>query len=73
VSWDYKLLDEQVMERDPFYCEFLPVSGMRYFISAILEQTPDKVAPSPSSAPAVAGELMAVNAQRLGTGSSGND
>jgi DNA-binding CsgD family transcriptional regulator len=44
VSWDYKLLDEQAMARDPFYCEFLPVSGMRYFIFAILEQTPDKVA-----------------------------
>jgi DNA-binding CsgD family transcriptional regulator/PAS domain-containing protein len=44
VSWDYKLLDERVMARDPFYCEFLPKSGMRYFISAVLEQTPDKTA-----------------------------
>jgi DNA-binding CsgD family transcriptional regulator len=44
VSWDYKLLDERAMARDPFYSEFLPKSDMRYFISAVLEQTPDRIA-----------------------------
>jgi DNA-binding CsgD family transcriptional regulator len=44
VSWDYKLLDESAMTRDAFYSEFLPKSDMRYFISAVLEQTPEKIA-----------------------------
>jgi DNA-binding CsgD family transcriptional regulator/PAS domain-containing protein len=44
VSWDYKLLDEQAMARDAFYSEFLPKLGLRYFISAVIEQTPDKLA-----------------------------
>lgn len=44
VSWDYKLLYERTMTRDPFYSEFLPKVDMRYFISAVLEQTPDKMA-----------------------------
>lgn len=44
VSWDYKLLDERAMDRDPFYSEFLPETGLRYFISVVLEQTPDRLA-----------------------------
>jgi PAS domain-containing protein len=44
VSWDYKLLDESAMTRDAFYSEFLPKSDLRYFISAVLEQTPEKIA-----------------------------
>jgi DNA-binding CsgD family transcriptional regulator len=44
VSWDYKLFDERTMTRDPFYSEFLPKSDMRYFISAVLEQTPERIA-----------------------------
>jgi hypothetical protein len=32
------------MARDPFYSEFLPELGLRYFISVVLEQTPEKLA-----------------------------
>jgi len=44
VCWDYKLLDEEAMRRDAFYSEFLPSMGLRYFISAVLEQTSDRIA-----------------------------
>lgn len=44
LCWDYKLLDEAAMERDEFYSEFLPSMGLRYFISAVLEQTEDRIA-----------------------------
>jgi DNA-binding CsgD family transcriptional regulator/PAS domain-containing protein len=44
VSFDYQLLDEPAMTRDPFYSEFLPKLGLRYFISAVLEQTRDRLA-----------------------------
>jgi DNA-binding CsgD family transcriptional regulator/PAS domain-containing protein len=44
VIWDYKLLDEATMKRDAFYSEFLPSMGLRYFIGAVLEQTPDRIA-----------------------------
>src|SRR3954452_20052963 len=44
VSWDYQLLDEQAMARDPFYAEFLPRIGLRYFVSAVLLQLPDRIA-----------------------------
>ena len=44
VSWDYKLLDEPAMKRDPFYSEFLPKSDLRYFISVVLAQRPDRIA-----------------------------
>jgi DNA-binding CsgD family transcriptional regulator/PAS domain-containing protein len=43
VSWDYKLLDERAMTRDPFYSEFLPELDLRYFSSVVLEQTPEKM------------------------------
>lgn len=32
------------MERDPFYAEFLPHVGLRYFTAAIFEHTPEKLA-----------------------------
>src|ERR1700760_1646527 len=44
VCWDYKLMDEEAMKRDAFYSEFLPSMGLRYFISAVLEQTSDRIA-----------------------------
>ena len=40
VCFDYKLMDEAAMKRDAFYSEFLAAMGLRYFISAVLEQTP---------------------------------
>jgi len=43
VAWDSQLFDETQMARDPFYAEFLPGLGLRYFISVVLEQTPDKL------------------------------
>jgi DNA-binding CsgD family transcriptional regulator len=42
LSWDYQILDERAMARDPFYAEFLPRVGLRYFMSAVVEQTRDR-------------------------------
>ena len=44
LCWDYKLMDEAQMERDDFYSGFLPSMGLRCFISAVLEQTEDRIA-----------------------------
>ena len=44
LGWDYKFFDEQAMERDPFYSVFLSRLELRYFITAVLEQTPDRMA-----------------------------
>lgn len=44
VGWDHQFLDEQAMTRDPFYSEFLAGLGLRYFLSAVLEQTPNQLA-----------------------------
>lgn len=44
VCVDYALMDESAMKRDSFYSEFLPAMDLRYFISAVLEQTPDTMA-----------------------------
>ena len=39
LGWDYQILDETAMNHDPFYAEFLPQMGFRYFVSGILKQT----------------------------------
>jgi DNA-binding CsgD family transcriptional regulator len=44
VAWDHQLFDESGMDQDPFYSDFLPQLGLRYFVSVVLEQTPDKLA-----------------------------
>jgi hypothetical protein len=44
VAWDRQLFDETQMTHDPFYAEFLPHLGLRYFVSVVLEQTPDRLA-----------------------------
>jgi hypothetical protein len=38
LSWDYRILDENAMARDPFYAEFLTRVGLRYFMSAVAAQ-----------------------------------
>jgi hypothetical protein len=43
VGFDYQLLDEPAMAQDAFYSEFLPELDLRYFISAVVEQTPDRL------------------------------
>jgi DNA-binding CsgD family transcriptional regulator/PAS domain-containing protein len=43
LSWDYRILDESAMARDPFYAEFLTRVGLRYFMSAVVEQTRDRL------------------------------
>ena len=43
LSWDYRVLDENAMARDPFYAEFLTRVGLRYFMSAVIEQTPERL------------------------------
>jgi DNA-binding CsgD family transcriptional regulator/PAS domain-containing protein len=44
LGWDHKFFDEETMERYPFYSVFLARLDLRYFISAVLEQTPDRAA-----------------------------
>jgi DNA-binding CsgD family transcriptional regulator len=44
VNWDCKLMDEEAMKRDAFYSEFVPSMGLRYFVSAVLEQTEERIA-----------------------------
>ncbi len=44
VAWDHQILDEAGMRRDPFYAEFLAHLGLRYFLGAVLEHTPEKIA-----------------------------
>jgi DNA-binding CsgD family transcriptional regulator/PAS domain-containing protein len=44
LAWDHKFLDEKAMERDPYYSVFLSRLDLRYFISVVLEHTPDRVA-----------------------------
>ena len=36
IGYDYMLLDEAEMNRDPYYSEFLPKGDMRYFLAASL-------------------------------------
>ncbi|MGJ5175241.1 helix-turn-helix transcriptional regulator [Bradyrhizobium oligotrophicum] len=43
LSWDYQVMDESTMNRDPFYAEFLPRAGLRYFLSVVLEQSPQRL------------------------------
>lgn len=43
VAWDHQILDEARMARDAFYAGFLPQFGLRYFLGAIVEQTPGHV------------------------------
>jgi hypothetical protein len=50
VNRDYQLLDERAMTRDAFYSGFLPNLGLRYFLSAVLRQTPTDLRPSRFSA-----------------------
>lgn len=38
LGYDYQILDETAMARDPFYAEFLPQLGIRYFASGVLHQ-----------------------------------
>jgi DNA-binding CsgD family transcriptional regulator/PAS domain-containing protein len=44
LGWDHKFFDEKAMERDPFYSVFLARLDLRYFITAVLEQSPDRLA-----------------------------
>jgi DNA-binding CsgD family transcriptional regulator/PAS domain-containing protein len=37
VLWDYKILDEEAMNRSAFYAEFLRPIGFRYFLSGVLD------------------------------------
>jgi DNA-binding CsgD family transcriptional regulator/PAS domain-containing protein len=44
VHSDYRILDEAAMKRDPFYADFLPQIGLRYFVSGTIRQTEDEFA-----------------------------
>jgi DNA-binding CsgD family transcriptional regulator len=43
IIWDYQILDEAEMSRDPFYAEFLPPLDLRYCLGAVIERTPEKM------------------------------
>ena len=45
IAWDYKyFIDEAGLAHDPFYAEFLPRIGFRYFVSGVLRQTHEEFA-----------------------------
>jgi DNA-binding CsgD family transcriptional regulator len=44
VLWDHKVLDEEAMNRAPFYAEFLTPIGFRYFLSGVLDADDGEVA-----------------------------
>jgi DNA-binding CsgD family transcriptional regulator len=39
LIWDYQILDERGINRDPFYNEFLTRVDLRYFVGAILDSS----------------------------------
>ncbi len=43
ICWDYQLIDEAAMDRDPFYSDFLERIDLRYFLSTVLEHTADRL------------------------------
>ena len=43
LLWDYQVLDEDEMARNPFYTDFLPSLGLYYCLGAILDRTPNKL------------------------------
>lgn len=42
AAWDYQILDEQGMDRNPFYAEFLARLDMRYAVAGILQAGEDE-------------------------------
>lgn len=40
LVWDYRILDEAAMDRDPYYSEFLAATDLRYFLSGDLVRSP---------------------------------
>jgi DNA-binding CsgD family transcriptional regulator len=42
VTWDYQIIDEAAMRRDPFYADFLPKNGLRYFVAGTIRQSEDQ-------------------------------
>jgi DNA-binding CsgD family transcriptional regulator len=44
VHCDYQIIDEAAMRRDPFYADFLPQIGLRYFVAGTIRQTEDEFA-----------------------------
>lgn len=39
IGWDYQIFDEAAMRHDPFYADFLPQLGVRYFLSGTFQQS----------------------------------
>lgn len=40
IGYDYRFLDEQAMDRDPFYMEYLASQDLRYYIAGIVGHSP---------------------------------
>jgi DNA-binding CsgD family transcriptional regulator len=43
VIWDYQMIDEAAMDRDPFYMGFLRQVDLRYFYGAVVKQDGDEM------------------------------
>jgi DNA-binding CsgD family transcriptional regulator/PAS domain-containing protein len=43
LIWDYQILDEATMDRDPFYSELLPLADLRYFLAGHFFHTKQKI------------------------------
>lgn len=50
IHWDYQVIDEAGIRRDPFYAEFLPRLGLRYSVAGTLWQNARNSPSSPFSA-----------------------
>jgi DNA-binding CsgD family transcriptional regulator len=44
IGYDYMMLDEEQMRRDPFYSEFIPQFDLRYFVSVTLNPSARELA-----------------------------
>jgi DNA-binding CsgD family transcriptional regulator len=44
IAWDYQVLDEAGMRRDPFYADFLSRLGLRYFVAGTVRHSDDEFA-----------------------------
>jgi DNA-binding CsgD family transcriptional regulator/PAS domain-containing protein len=43
VNWDYRVLDDDAIDRSPFYMEFLAPLDMRYFVGGIVQTAPSEI------------------------------
>jgi DNA-binding CsgD family transcriptional regulator/PAS domain-containing protein len=57
IGWDYQILDDQAMNRSPFYADFLARMNMRYFVFAVLTATESEFSVVTVNRPAKQGHI----------------